>query len=184
MTSVSNVRKPATWHATVLISNVLTVTTMDTLPQTALIKYHLQAHQHATETTPPVGMTDHHPGIIATPDTPTMIIGTDTGSVLPDPTHTTLDTGVTAIMTPAGVTPDCFIDLHGIAPHPTGAPAHITTAVTHLIADPHHAGTSPKMTVDQGCINPKGNLINQHTDRLPVHEQHLGKTRTEGTNRS
>ena len=76
------------------------------LPQIALIKYCLQAHQHATETTPPVGMTDHHLGIIATPGTPTMIIGTDTGSVILDPTHITLDTGVTAFMTPAGVTPD------------------------------------------------------------------------------
>ena len=44
MTSVSNVRKLAKWHATVPISNVLTVTTMDMLPQTALIKYCLQAH--------------------------------------------------------------------------------------------------------------------------------------------
>ena len=34
-------------------------------------------HQHTAETTPPVGMTDHHLGIIATPGIPTMIIGTD-----------------------------------------------------------------------------------------------------------
>ena len=136
MTSVSNVRKLATWHATVLISNVLTVTTMDMLPWTTLIKYCLQAHQHTTETTPPIGMTDPHLGIIATPGIPTVIIGMNTGSVIPDPTHTTLDTGVIAAMTPVGVTPDHFIDLHVIALHATGAPAPITTAATHHITDP------------------------------------------------
>ena len=184
MTSVSNVRKLATWHATVLISDVLTVTTMDMLPQIALIKYCLQAHQHAAETTPPVGMTDHHLGIIATWGIPTMIIGTDTGSVIPDPTYTTLDTGVTATMTPAGVVPDHFINPCIIALHATGAPAHITTATTHHITDPHPTGTSPEMTVDPECINPASNIINQHKDCLPVCKQCLGKTRTEGTNRS
>ena len=106
MTSVSNVRKLTTWHATVLISDVLTVTTMDMLLQIALIKYHPQVHQHAAGTTPPVGLTDHHLGIIATPGAPTVIIGTGTGSVILDPAHITLDTGVTAAITPAGVTPD------------------------------------------------------------------------------
>ena len=119
---------------------------MDMLLQPALIKYHLQAHQHATETTPPVGMIDPHLGIIATPGIPTVIIGIDTGSVIPDPTHTTLDTGVTAVMTPTGVTPDHFIDFHIIALHATGAQAHTTTAMTHHIADPHLIGISPEMT--------------------------------------
>ena len=151
---------------------------------TALIKYHHQAHQHTAETTPPVGVTDPHLGIIATPGIPTMIIGTDTGSVILDPTPITLDTGVTAAMTPIGVTPDHFIDLHVVALHTTGAPAPITTAVTHHIADPHPKGTSPKMTVEPEHINPASNIINQHKDHLPVHKQHLGKTRTEGTNRS
>ena len=67
MTSVSNARKLATWHDTVPISDVLTVTTMDTLLQIALIKYHLQVHQHAKGTIPLVDMTDHHLNIIATP---------------------------------------------------------------------------------------------------------------------
>ena len=184
MTSVSNVRKPATWHATVLISNVMTVTTMDMLPQTALIKYHLQAHQHAAEITPPVGMTDAHLGIIATPGIPTKIIGTDTCSVIPDPTHIIPNTGVTAAMTPTGVTPDHFIDLHVIGLYATGAPAPITTATTHHITDPYPAGTSPELTVKPECINPASNIINQHKDHLPVCKQCLGKTRTEGTNRS
>ena len=129
-------------------------------------------------------MTDHHLGIIAPPGTPTMIIGTDTGSVALDPTHITLDTGVTATMTATGVAPDHFIDPHVVALHTTGAPAHITTATTHHITDPHPAGISPEMTVDPECINPTSNIINQHKDHLPVSKQCLGKTRTEGTNRS
>ena len=129
-------------------------------------------------------MTDHHLGIIATPGTPTMIIGTDTGSFILDPTHITLDTGVTATMTPTGVTQDQFIDPHIIALHATGAPAPITTAATHCIADPHHAVTSPEMTLDPECINPTSNIINWHKDHLPVCKQCLGKTKTEGTNRS
>ena len=116
---------------------------MDMLLWTALIKYHLQAHQHATEITTPVGMIDPLLGIIATPGIPTMIIGIDTGSVIPNPAHTTLDTGVTVAMTPTVVTPDGFIDLHVIALHATEAQALITTAATHHIADPHPAGISP-----------------------------------------
>ena len=69
---------------------------MDMLPWTALIKYHLQAHQHTIEVTPPVGMIDPHLGIIATTGIPTMIIEIGTGSVIPDLAHTILDTGVTA----------------------------------------------------------------------------------------
>ena len=151
---------------------------------TALIEYHLQAHQHPAETTPPVGMIDPHLGIIATPGIPTVIIGTDTGSVIPDPAHTTLDTGVTAIMTPTGVAPDHFIDLHIIALHATGAQAHTSTAMTHHIADPHPIGISPEMTADPDHTNPTSNITNQHKDLLPVHKQCLGKIRTEGTNRS
>ena len=157
---------------------------MDMLPQTALIKYHLQAHQHTAETTPPVGLIDPHLGIIATPGIPTSIIGIDAGSVVPDPTHTTQDTGVTATMTPAGLTPDHFIDLHIIALHATEAQAHIATTVTHHITDPHPAGISPKMTADPNCTNPASNTINHHKDLLHICNQCLGKTRIEGTNRS
>ena len=110
---------------------------MDMLLQTALIKYHLLAHWHAAEVTPPIDMIDPHLGIIATAGIPTMIIKIGTGSVIPDPAHTILDTGVTAAMTPAGVAPDHFIDLHIIAPHATEAQVHTTTDMTHHIADPH-----------------------------------------------
>ena len=110
---------------------------MDILPWISLIKYHLQAHQHATEVTPPVGMIDPHLGIIATTGIPTMIIEISTGSVVPNPAHTILDTGLTATMTPTGVTTDHFIDLHVVAPHTTEAQFHTTTTVPHHIADPH-----------------------------------------------
>ena len=145
------------------------------LPWIALIKYHLQAHQHTAETTPPVDMIDPHLGIIATPGIPTMIIGIDTGSVIPDPAHTTLDTGVTAVMTPTGVAPDHFIDLHIVALHTTGAQTHTTTAVTHCIADPHPVGISPKMTADPNHTNPTSCITNQHKDLLQVHKQCLEK---------
>ena len=156
---------------------------MDMLPWTALIKYHLQAHQHATEITPPVGMIDPHLGIIATPDIPTVIIEIGTGSVIPDPTHTTLDTGVTATMTPTGVAPDHFIDLHVIALHATEAQVHTTTAVTHHTADPHPIEISPEMTADPDYTNPASNITNQHKKLPQVHKLHLGKIRTEDTNR-
>ena len=157
---------------------------MDMLLWTALIKYHHQAHQHATEIIPPAGMIDPHLGIIATPGIPTMIIEIDTGSVILDPTHTTLDTGVTATMTPAGVTPDRFIDLHIVALYATEAKVHTATAVTHHIADPHPIEISPKMTADPNHTSPTSNIINQHKGLLQVHKQCPGKIRTEDTNRS
>ena len=157
---------------------------MDMLLQTALTKYHLQAHQCTAEITPPVGMRDPHLGIIATPGIPTVIIEIGTGSAIPDPVHKTLDTGVTATMTPAGVTLDSFIDLHIIALHDTEAQVHTATNVTHHITDPHPVEISPKMTADPNYTNPTSNITNQHKDLLQAHKQHLGKIRTEGTNRS
>ena len=156
---------------------------MDMLPWTALIKYHLQAHQHAAEITPPVGMIDPHLGIIATPGIPTMIIVIGTGSVIPNPAHTTLDTRATATMTPTGVTPDHFIDLPIVALYATEAQAHTATTVTHHITDPHPIDISPKMTADPTHTNPTSNIIIQNKDLLQVHEQHLGKISTEDTKR-
>ena len=150
---------------------------------TALIKYHLQAHQHATEVTPPVGMIDPHLGTIATTGIPTTIIEIGTGSVILDPAHTVLDTGVTATMTPTGVAPDHFIDLHIVAPHATEAQVHTTTTVTHHIADPHPVEIFPEMTADSNYTNPAGIITNQHKDLLQAHKQHLGKIRTEDTYR-
>ena len=184
MTSVSNVRKPATWHATAIISDALTVTIMDTSQQIALTKYHLQAHQHNTGTTPLVGITDQHLGIINTPSIPTVTIGTGTDSVNLDFAHITLDIAVTVTVILAEVILDHFTGPHAIALHTTGAQAHTTTAETQHIADPHHVGTSPEMTVDPEHINPTSTTTNLHKDHLPVHNQHPGSLRIEGTNRS
>ena len=78
---------------------------------------------------------------------------------------------------------DHFIDLHAIAPCITGVPAHTATVMTDHIMDPHHGDISPEMTVDPECINPTGNTANLHKDHLPVHTQHPGCLRIEGTNR-
>ena len=128
------------------------------LPWTVLIKYHLQAHQHTVEVIPPVGMIDPHLGIIATTGIPTVIIETDTGPVIPDLAHTILDTGVPAAMTPTGVTPNHFLDLHIIAPHATEAPVHTATAVTHHIADLHPIEIFPEMTADLDHTHPTDNI--------------------------
>ena len=92
---------------------------MHMLPWTALIKYHHQAHQHTAEVTPPVGMIDPPLGIIATQDIPAVITKIGTGSVIPDPTHITMDIGVAAIMTPARAASDHFTDLHILTTHAT-----------------------------------------------------------------
>ena len=156
---------------------------MDMLPQTALIKYHLQAHWHATEITPPVSMIDPHLGIIATPDIPIMIIEIGTGSFVPNPTHTTLDIGVTAVMTPIGAAPDHSIDLHIIALH-AATQVHTATVVIHHTADHHPIEISPKMTAGPEHTNTASNIIYQHKDLPQVHKQCLGNIRTEDTNRS
>ena len=183
MTSVSNARKPATWHTIVLISDALTVTIMDTLQQIALTKYHLQAHQHDAGTTPLADVTDQHLGIIATPGIPTMTIETGTDSVNLYPPHITLDIGVTVTVLLAEAILDHFTGPHAITLCATEAQAHTTTAVTHHITDPHCAEISPKMIVDPEHINPTGTTTNPHKDHLPVHNQHPGSPRIEGTNR-
>ena len=180
MTSVSNARKPATWHAIVHTLDVLTVTIMDMLQQIALTKYHLQACQHNAEITPLADVTDQHLGT-ATPDILTVTIETGTDSA--NLTHLTPDIGVTVIVIPTEAILDHFIDLHTVAPCITGVPAHTTSTVTHHIADPHHTDISPEMTVDPEHIDPTGNIINLHKDHLPVHSQHPGSLRIEDRNR-
>ena len=130
-TSVFNVRKLATWHATALISDALTATIMDTSQQIALTKYHLQAHQQDAGTTPLVGMTDQHLDIIATPGIPTVTIGTGTDSANLDLAHITLYIGVTVAVTLAEVVLDHFTGPHTVALPATEAQAHTTTTKTH-----------------------------------------------------
>ena len=86
-------------------------------------------------------------------------------------------------MTLTEVVLDHFTGPHSIALHATGAPAHTATTETHHIGDPHHAGISPKMTVDPEHINPTNTIPNPHRDHLPVHNQHPGSLRIESTNR-
>ena len=62
MTSVSNARKPATWHAIVHTLDDLIATIMDTSQWIALTKYLLQAHQHDAGITPLLDVTGQHPG--------------------------------------------------------------------------------------------------------------------------
>ena len=79
MTSVSNARKLATWHAIVHTLDVLIATIMDTLQQIALTKYLLQACWHSAEITPLVDVTGQHLRT-ATPGVLTMTIETGTDS--------------------------------------------------------------------------------------------------------
>ena len=157
---------------------------MDMLPWTALIKYHHQAHQHATEVTPLIGMIGPPLGIIATPDVLNVITKIGTGSVIPDPTHITMDIVVAAIMTPIGDAPGHSTDLPDVASHVTEAQVHTATAMTHHTTDLHPIEIFPEMTADLDHTNTKNNITNQHNDLLQAHKQHLGKIKTEDTNRS
>ena len=182
-TNVSNARKPATWHSIVHTLDVLTAIIMVMSQQIALTRYPLQACQHDAGITPIVGMTGQHPAT-AIPDVLTTTIETSTGSADSDPTHTIPDIEVTVVVIPAEAILDHSIDLHAIAPCITEVPAHITTAMTCHTTDPHHDNTSPEKTVDPEHVSPPSNIINQHKDHLPLHKQHLGNIRTEGTSRS
>ena len=154
------------------------------LPWTVLTKYHLQAHQHATEVTPLIGVIGLHLGTIATTGTPTAIIETGTGTVIPDLTHAILDIGVQAVRTPIEVAPDHFTYPHIIVPLTTEAQVCTTTSVIHHTTDLHPIDIFPKMIADLDNTNPTDNITNQHKDLLQVLKQHLGNARTEDTNRS
>ena len=183
MTSVFNARKLTTWHAIVHTSDVLIATIMDMSQWIGLTKYLLQAYQHNAGITPLVDVTGKHLRT-ATPDILTMTIETGTDSPDLNLAHITPDTGVTVVVIPTEAILGHFIDLHAIAPSVTEVPVHTTTTVKHHIVDPHHADISPEKTVDQEHRDPASNIINQHKDHLPVHSQHPGSLKTEGTNRS
>ena len=183
MTNVSNARKLATWHAIVHTLDVLIATIIVMSQWIALTRYLLQACWHDAGITPLVDMTGQHPGT-ATPDILTTTIETGTDSADPDPTHTTPDIELTVVVIPTEAILDHFIDPHATAPHITEVPVHNTTAMTHHITDPHQVDIYPEETVDPEHISPAGNIINQHKEHLPVHKQHFGNIRTEGTNSS
>ena len=160
-----------------------TVTIMVMSQQIALTKSHLQAHQQDAGKTPLVGMTDQHLGVIITPGITTMTIGIGTDSVDLNPTHITLDIGVTVAMICTEVFLDPFTSPRIVAHHVTEAQAHTATAKTHHTTDPHHAEISTEMTVDLGHTNQTNNITKPHKNHLPVHNQHPGTPRIEGTNR-
>ena len=152
---------------------------MGMLLQIALTKYHCQAHQPATEVTPPVGMIGPLLGIIATPDILTMITKISTGSVVPNPTHITMDIGVSA----QGAAPGHSTDLPNVATYITEAQVHTATTVTCHTPDLHPIEFFPEMTADLDHSNPTNNITNQHKDLLQAHKQHFGKIKTDDTNR-
>ena len=119
MTGVFNVKKLDIWHATAPIYDASTAINMDMLPWISLIKYHHQAHQHAAEVTPLIGIIGYPLDIRVTPDTLTMIIKIGPGLVIPDPAHITMDIGVAAIMTPIEATPGHPTDIHIVVSHAT-----------------------------------------------------------------
>ena len=170
MTSVFNARKLVTWHTIALTSDALTVT-RDTLQWIALTKYHLQAHQQGTGTTPLVGITDQHLRVITTPGITTMTIRIDINSVDLDPAHIIPDIEVTVTVIPTEVVLDPFTCPHIIIHHATEAQAHTVTAKTHHTTDPHYAEISPEMTVDLGDTNPTNTITKHHKDHLAVYDQ-------------
>ena len=110
-----------------------------------------------------------------------MTIETGTDSVDLTLADITPDLGVTVIVILAEAILDHFVNT--IVPHITGVPAHTATAMTQHTADPYHTDISPEMTVDPEHMDPTGTIINLHKDHLPVHNQHPGILRIEGTNR-
>ena len=134
MTSVSNARKLATWHAIVHTLNVVIATIMDMSQEIALTKYLLQACWHYAEITPLVDVTGQHLRT-ATPGFLTLTIETGTDSADLNLTHIIPDIGVTVIVIPTEAILDHFIDLHAVVPHITEVPAHTATIVTHHLTD-------------------------------------------------
>ena len=106
------------------------------------------------------------------------------GSADLDLTPIILDIGVTVKVTLAEVALDSFTDPHATAHHATEAGAHTVTAETHHIADPHHTGVSPEITVDPGHAHPANTITKPQTDHLPVQIKHPGSPRTENTSKS
>ena len=184
MTSVSNARKLATWHAIVLISDASIVTIMDMLQQIALTKYHLQAHWHNAETTPLVDMTDQHLRIIATPGIPTMTIETGTDSVDLNLAHITPDIGVTVVV----ILTEAILD-HFTSPHAIAHSCHRSSSTYCYCHDtPHHRSSSCRH-FSRDDSRSRTHKSNRHhykpanKDHLPVHNQHPGSPRIEGPNR-
>ena len=107
-----------------------------------------------------------------------MTLGIGTDSVDLDPTHITLDIGVTVAMILTEVAVDPFTCPCVVAHCMPQKLKHIPLLLrTHHTADLHHAEISPEMTVDLGHTNPTNTITKPHKDHLPVHIQHPGSLR-------
>ena len=165
------------------IYGATTVIIMGMLPWTAQIRYHHQAHQHATEVPPTTGIIDPPLGIIATPGILTVITRIGPGLVVSDPAHITRDIGVAAIITPIGAASGHSTDPPDVVSHATEAQVPTAITVTHHTTDLHPIGIFPEMTADLNT-NPENNITNQHTDPRQTHKQHLGSIKIGDTSRS
>ena len=67
---------------------------------------------------------------------------------------------------------------------PIEAQAHTVTDETCHTADPHHAGTSPEITVDPGHAHPANTIKKPQEDHLPAQIKYPGRPRTGNTNKS
>ena len=150
----------------------------------ALTQFHPKAYQQNAETITLVDMINPHLGVTITIGNTTMTTNIGTGSADLDLTSIILDMGVTVTATPTEVTLDLFTDPHATAHHATEAQAHTITAETHHTADPHHAGVSPKMTVDPGHTHPANTITKPQKDHLPYQIKHLGSPRMGNTSKS
>ena len=176
---------PGNWPHDMLLPShlMLFVTIMGTLQWIALIKSHLQAHQHDAGRTPLVGVTVQHLRVITTPGITTMTTGIGIDPVDLDLTPITLDIGIAVTVILTEVALDPFTSPHTIAHHATKAQVHTATPDTHHTTDPHHAGISPEMIVDPEHTNPTNTITNPHKDHLPVQIQHPGNPKIGKTNR-
>ena len=87
-------------------------------------------------------------------------------------------------MTPIAAAPGHSTDLPDIATHAIEAQVHTTTTMTHHTADLPPVEIFRKMTADLDHTNPTNKITSQQKDLLQAHRQHLGKIKTEDTNRS
>ena len=183
MIGASNAKKSVIWHAIAPTYGATTVIIMDMLPWIAQIQYCHQAHQLAVQLTTMIGVGDLPLDITVTPDTPTITSETDPDSVTLNPNPVTTAIEVVATRTPAEVTPDHSTDLPTTTFHVTEAPVPTATIMIHLITNPHLKDTPLEMTADP-AIGPGNHIINQTKDLHPLHEHHLGNTRTKDTKKS
>ena len=129
------------------------------------------------------GVGDPPPDVTVTPDVHAMTTETDPDSVALDPAPMITAIGVVVARTLTEVAPYHSTDLPITTSHVTGALAPTAAAMTHLTADLHLTGITPKMTADLD-LDLGNNTTNQPEDFHQLHIHHLGNLRTGNINRS